>query len=82
MNNDEFVAFLEQTRRAAGRIMTALVAGNTDGAFEIADQLCTNAAGIKAGIQMQAARANPERYSLSALSVDPSAPTNSELPYD
>jgi len=82
MNNPELLEFAEQTRRAAGRIMTALVAGNTDGAFEIADQLCTNAAGTKAGIQMQAAMASPDRYSLSALSVDPSAPTNSELPYD
>jgi len=82
MNNDELLAFAEQTRRAAGRIMTALVARNLEGAFDIADQLCTNAAGTKAGIQMQAARTNPDRYALSALSVDPSAPTNSELPYD
>ena len=82
MNNPELLDFSEQTRRAAGRIMTALVAGDKDGAFEIASELCTNAAGIKARLQMQAELASPERYSLSALSVDPSAPTNSELPYD
>ena len=82
MNNPELLDFSEQTRRSAGRIMTALVAGDTAGAFEIAGELCTNAAGIKARLQMQAELASPDRYSLAALSVDPSAPTNSELPYD
>ena len=82
MNNPELLDFSEQTRRAAGRIMTALVAGDTDGAFALADDLCTNAASTKASLQMQAALASPDRYDLTSLSVDTTAPTNSELPYD
>ena len=82
MNNPELLDFSEQTRRAAGRIMTALVAGDTDGAFEIAGELCTNAASTKASLQMQAELASPDRYDLAALAVNTAAPTNSESPFD
>lgn len=82
MDNPELLAFSEQTRRAASRIMSALIAGNTDGAFEIAGELCTDAAGIKARLQMQDESTGDDRYDLAALVVNTTTPTDSETPFE
>ena len=82
MDNPELAAFAEQVRRATNRIMTALIAGNTDGAFEIAGELCTDAAGINARLQMQDEVAGEDRYSLATLAVNTTTPTDSESPFE
>ena len=82
MDNPGLEAFAEQVRRATSRIMSALIAGNTDGAFEIAGELCTDAAGIKARLQMKDESTVDDRYSLATLAVDTTVPTESESPFE
>jgi hypothetical protein len=68
--NEELVAFAEEVRRACIGIAGASGAGQTERAGQLALALCTRAASVQQGQLMNVETAAPDRYDLTALTVD------------
>ena len=70
--NEELVAFAEEVRRACIDIAGAAGAGQTERAGHLALSLCTRAANMKQGKQMEEEQAGLRRgsFDLSALKVN------------
>jgi len=79
----ELLEFAAQVHRLSLRIIGAEAADNHTRALVTAGELCTEAANIKARLQMQdEATGGEDRYSLATLAVNTTTPTDSESPFE
>ena len=78
----EYLALATRVRRTSQKILAASVGGSHLRVQYMSGELCTEMTAIVQRAAMHDESTGEDRYSLSALSVDPSAPTDSELPYD
>ena len=78
----EYLALATRVRRTSQKILAASVGGSHLRVQHMAGELCTEMTAIVQRAAMQDESTGEDRYSLAELAVDPSAPTNSELPYD
>ena len=77
----ELLEFAAQVHRLSLRIIGAEAADNHTRALVTAGELCTEAANLKARLQMQDETAGVDRYSLATLAVNTTTPTDSESPF-
>jgi len=78
----ELLEFAAQVHRLSLRIIGAEAADNHTRALVTAGELCTEAANIKARLQMLDESTGDDRYSLAALAVNTTTPTDSESPFE
>ena len=78
----ELLEFAAQVHRLSLRIIGAEAADNHTRALHTAGELCTEAANIKARLQMRDEATGEDRYSLATLAVNTTTPTDSESPFE